>query len=368
MIRGFEELNARYKNTGDVMLVSHGISIATVLYKLFAYPLLLSIPQPGEGYAVELNFDSVGHFLPSGARFLNRISDLEKSDTLWKQPKNFSYFTNKESNLTILHANDLHGQFLFKATPDCTIHGGISLLSGYLKQARQENPNLLFTISGDLMEQNLLEQTVKGINAIDICNYLAPDLITLGNHELNAGLSQLLLFEKCANFPIVNANLYTTYLQQPLLPPFHIKTVNGIRIMFIGVFEKAMFQKMPATDFEQEALEYKDSLSQIIRICGLYKTPNIDLVIVLSHLGIEKDIQLAQSIPKECGVNVILGGHSHIKMEKPIFEHDIVIVQSAYGTEYLGKLDMVFNHQKQSISQFHWELVAKPVPLTQHLT
>jgi broad specificity phosphatase PhoE/predicted MPP superfamily phosphohydrolase len=318
MVSGFEELNALYQNIGDIFIVSHGISIATVLYKLFAYPLLLSVPQPGEGYLVELGFDSAGHLLPSGARFLSRISDLEKNAVLWTKPNNFSYFTNRTSKLTILHSNDLHGQFLFKAARDYTLHGGISLLSGYIKRAREENPNVIFTISGDLMEKSLLDKTVKEIDAVDICNYLSPDLIALGNHELNYGLSQLLLFEKCTNFPIINANLYTRHLQQPLLPPYHIKSVNGVRMMFIGVLEEAMFQKMPLTGFERESIEYKDSLTQIKQICGLYKTPDIDLVILLSHLGIEKDIQLARSLPKEYGVRVILGGHTHRKMDEPV--------------------------------------------------
>lgn len=358
MAAGFEELNALYKNTGDILLVSHGISIAVVLYKLFAYPLLLSVPQPGEGYAVELGFDLAGHLLPSAARFLNRISDLEKNSVLWKKPQNFSDFTNKKSELTILHANDLHGEFLFKAREDYTIHGGISLLSGYIKKTRQENPNVLFTISGDLMEKSLLDKSVKGIDAVDIYNYLSPDLISPGNHELNYGITQLLLFEKCTNFPIINANLYTRYLQQSLLAPYHIKTVNGIRMMFIGVLEKAMFKKMPVSDFEREALEYRDSLSQIKQICGLYKTPDIDFVILLSHLGIEKDRELARAIPKECGVSIILGGHSHIRMEKLVMENDVLIVQSDYGSEYLGRLDLVFDHQKQSISDLNWELVS----------
>ena len=44
----------------------------------------------------------------------------------------------RNKRLTVLHANDFHGQISFKINKDYTLVGGISLLSGYIKKVRRE--------------------------------------------------------------------------------------------------------------------------------------------------------------------------------------------------------------------------------------
>lgn len=55
---------------------------------------------------------------------------------------------------TILHSNDMHGDFLAEATGLAEGHviGGMSLLSGYINKVRQEEKNVLFVISGDMLQ------------------------------------------------------------------------------------------------------------------------------------------------------------------------------------------------------------------------
>ncbi|MEG4506878.1 metallophosphoesterase [Microcoleus sp. F6_B4] len=75
-----------------------------------------------------------------------------------------------------------------------------------MDKVRQEEKNVLFVISGDTVQGSLIDKEYRGISTIEIMNYLAPDVVTLGNHELDYGLPHLLFLEKMANFPIVNAN------------------------------------------------------------------------------------------------------------------------------------------------------------------
>ena len=52
-------------------------------------------------------------------------------------------------NLTILHSNDMHGDFLAEEIDDDLV-GGVSMLSGYLNKVRAEDPEALYVIAGDM--------------------------------------------------------------------------------------------------------------------------------------------------------------------------------------------------------------------------
>jgi 5'-nucleotidase len=110
---------------------------------------------------------------------------------------------------TILHSNDMHGDFLAAVnTGKGDLIGGLALLSGYINKVRKEEENVVYVISGDMLQGSLIDTDYKGISTMELMNYLAPDVVTLGNHEFDYGLPHLLFLEKVANFPIINANLY----------------------------------------------------------------------------------------------------------------------------------------------------------------
>ena len=102
--------------------------------------------------------------------------------------------------LTILHSNDLHGDFMAKEV-DKELLGGISMLSGYINKVRNEEENVLYTISGDMFRGSVIDSEYKGISTIEIMNMLAPDVVTLGNHEVDYGLAHLLFVENAPSFP-----------------------------------------------------------------------------------------------------------------------------------------------------------------------
>jgi len=90
----------------------------------------------------------------------------------------------KLKKLTILHSNDLHGDFMAKEADDDLL-GGVSMLSGYISKVRREEPNTLYVISGDMFRGSLIDSEYKGISTIEIMNMIAPDVVTLGNHEVD---------------------------------------------------------------------------------------------------------------------------------------------------------------------------------------
>lgn len=53
--------------------------------------------------------------------------------------------------LTILHSNDMHGDFLAEEI-DSSLVGGVSMLSGYVNKVRTEAENCIYCVAGDVVE------------------------------------------------------------------------------------------------------------------------------------------------------------------------------------------------------------------------
>ena len=144
--------------------------------------------------------------------------------------------------LTLLHSNDLHGDFLVEKV-DNKLIGGVSMLSGYVNKARREEENVVYVIAGDMFQGSLIDSEYKGISTIEIMNLLAPDVVTIGNHEVDYGLAHLLFLEKCANFPIINANMYLKSNGRRLFKSHEILHIDGMKVLFIGILTEEVLQK-----------------------------------------------------------------------------------------------------------------------------
>ena len=76
-----------------------------------------------------------------------------------------------EKQITILHANDLHGSLNFTVNQDLIMQGGISLLSGYVKKVRRRGP-VFFGICGDILQEDIWGSDYKGKNTVELINAL----------------------------------------------------------------------------------------------------------------------------------------------------------------------------------------------------
>ena len=136
--------------------------------------------------------------------------------------------------LTIIHSNDLHGDFLPEENNGVMV-GGVARLSGYIDKVRSEEENVIYCVAGDMFRGSVIDSEFLGLSTIEIVNMLAPDVVTVGNHETDYGLAHLLFLEKCAKFPIINANLHIKTNQARLFKPYHIMEIDGMKILFIGI-------------------------------------------------------------------------------------------------------------------------------------
>ena len=259
--------------------------------------------------------------------------------------------------LVMLHSNDMHGDFFAKETHDRMV-GGMSRLSGYVHKVREEADDpVLYVISGDMLQGSIIDQDYRGISTILVMNMLEPDVVTLGNHEMDYGFSHLMFLERCANFPIVNANLYIKPTESNLFKPYHIIEIDGIRILFIGIITEEIIAKSKSEPLIGTFIGIEDAAEEVEYICNSYKDVDIDLTVLLTHIGFDQDIELAKLLPPEIGVDLIIGGHSHTMLEQPEKVNDILIAQVGSGTEHIGRFDLILNMDTNSVHEFSWKAV-----------
>lgn len=259
---------------------------------------------------------------------------------------------------TILHSNDMHGDFLAEVTAGSgRLIGGLSLLSGYIHRVRQEEENVLYVIAGDMLQGSLIDTEYRGISTMEIMNYLAPDVVALGNHEFDYSLPHLLLLEKIANFPIVNANLYIRKYHKRLMQPYLILNKAGFDILFTGIITEKVINSIQKDPLVGSLISLEDAAHEVGIITNAYKNDDIDLTILLTHIGFESDVELAKLLDPLWGVDMIIGGHSHTILEAPVKVNGVLIAQAGVGTNQIGRFDIVVDDDTNAIVDYRWQLI-----------
>jgi len=250
----------------------------------------------------------------------------------------------------------MHGDF-FEEHQNEALVGGVSLLSGYIQQTKKEEKNCLYTISGDMLQGSVIDAEFKGISTMDIMNILNPDVVTLGNHEIDYGLAHLLFLEKIARFPIINANLYIKPSRTRLFQPYYLKEIDGMKILFIGLITEEVLSKVTSEDLISTLVDVEEAAREVGKICNAYKTVDIDFTILLTHIGYENDLKLAELLKPELGVDLIIGGHSHTLLEQPTKVKDILITQVGVGTNQIGRFDIVIDTDNNCVHSYTWKVI-----------
>lgn len=258
--------------------------------------------------------------------------------------------------LTLLHSNDLHGDFLAEEI-DKKLIGGVSRLSGYINKVRNEEKNVIYSISGDMFRGSLIDSEFQGLSTIEIMNMLAPDVVTIGNHEADYGLAHMLFIEKCASFPIINANMYIKYIGKRLFNSHYIKESDGMRILFIGILTEEVLKNTKSEGVVGTLIDIHDAATEVSKICDAYRSSDMDLTVLLTHIGIDEDEKLAKALDPACGVDIIIGGHSHTLLSEPRVVAGIPIVQAAIGTDQIGRFDIIVDTDRNCIDSYTWQCI-----------
>ncbi|WP_282940808.1 immunoglobulin-like domain-containing protein [Paenibacillus sp. RC67] len=271
-------------------------------------------------------------------------------------------------NVQLLGFNDLHGK-IDQTYPfvNTDINGdGKYVLNGnygrmdyfatYLKQRQATNPNTILIHEGDAVGGS---SPVSALNkeepTVDILNTLGFDVGTVGNHEFDKGVDEMLRLINAGEpkgtpdylgmgFPLVAANVSYKDTGKPVLPPYFIQKVGGVQIGFIGVVTtSAAGMVMPAGI---SSIQFTDETAAVNKYVPELKAKGVKAIVVLAHMDATMDnkgnitgpaADLAKNVDDE--VDVILGAHSHKLangMVKTKSGKDILVTQAyEYGKAML---------------------------------
>ena len=210
----------------------------------------------------------------------------------------------------ILHTNDVHGAIQDYAKV-------AALKADY--EAR--GADVWLVDAGDFSQGSVYVSLNKGADAITMLNAVGYDYVTLGNHEFDYGAQQLADNLKNANFDILCSNVLDAD-GDPAADEAVTSEVegSGLKIGFFGLATPETKTKAnPAlikglTFLSGEAL-YKCAQENIDWLKG----QNVDVIICLTHLGVDKESQPNTSYDlykNTTGIDFIIDGHSHTVMTK----------------------------------------------------
>ncbi len=250
-----------------------------------------------------------------------------------------------EGTIIVLHTNDIHAQFVPReirprdGQGETRYLGGMLALNYTINKIREETKHVLVLDAGDFMTGNPISEIeyngAQGGALIHFFNYMKYDGLTPGNHEFDISVQNARKLIDLSEFPIFSANLFTADGELFTDEPYHIYKRGKLSIGVIGVIVDDLegYLNMPQRHeaITRPALPIVDSLAQVI-------DPQTDLIIVLSHSGLDADKKLASQLGPE--VDIIIGGHSHSRLKETIQLNRKYIVQAGSKGLNLGRMDI----------------------------
>ncbi len=241
-------------------------------------------------------------------------------------------------SLTILHTNDTHGHLDSWVSDDVSV-GGIVNRAAMIKRIRKETSgrrSLLLLDAGDVNDGTPVSDANDARPDFECMRLMGYDAMCVGNHEIYPDAALRARQRKWAGFPMLSANIRKTdgtFLYEPML----IKTVNGQRIVIFGLTTLATYapKHVKGLMFERPSVAAARMVSRL--------EPD-DLVIALTHLGVPRngrdsqgtDYELALKVPD---IDIIIGGHSHTYLARPLAMDGTLICQTGCYGQYMGRLD-----------------------------
>ncbi|QJB55358.1 5'-nucleotidase C-terminal domain-containing protein [Pseudodesulfovibrio sp. zrk46] len=283
-------------------------------------------------------------------------------------------------DLTILHVNDSHSYLA--ATGDRLVVdgkktyvdlGGWPRLTTAVKHARRDSSASLLLHAGDAVQGDLYFMKYDGRPEMEFLNRLKFDAYVLGNHEFDKGAKFLANFLEYVGIPVLGANVDAAGMPRLAdhLKPYVVRCFGQDRVGVIGlVTSDTQYISSPG-----KGVDFKDVAETARRYVKELQDLGVDKIVLLTHVGLEADKELAASIP---GVDIIVGGHSHSLLANPEEMHalgkgvdddypvvvkgpdgnDVYVVQAWKWGRVLGRLDVTFDTDGQVVSA-----IGKPVML-----
>jgi 5'-nucleotidase/UDP-sugar diphosphatase len=239
------------------------------------------------------------------------------------------------TDITIFHINDLHGRAQSQEPQDGMV-GGLAKIAYLVNQEREAGANVLFLDAGDSIYGTILTNYYEGIPTVEALNAADLDAMCVGNHEFDFGLEPMITACTASEYPWLAATITETAtgIYPEYLHPYVIKEVGDVDVAILGLFDdQGLFDAQPQN---VEGLEFQYSTTAANALLPQLDEDS-DLVIALTHIGYGNDVALAESTD---GIDIIVGGHSHTRLDTPDYVDETIIVQAWNHGLVLGRLDV----------------------------
>jgi len=284
-----------------------------------------------------------------------------------------------EKLLTIIHSNDMHSHFL-GASPnidyspmvkgeDKTI-GGWARIATVIKEVKKERSNPVLVVdAGDFLMGSLFHMLSREqAFELRLLNMMGYDAVTLGNHEFDLkpdGLARILTSARNSGQipPVVFSNAVFSresskddalekIFEQGIVKPYRVLERGILRIGLFGLMGKDAAEVAPFAS----PVSFEDPIATAQKMVKvLRESEKVDMVICLSHSGLSENKKRSEDeiLAREVnGIDVIISGHTHTKIDAALQINDTIIVQAWEYGKQLGVLDVAFNDGQVSLKKY----------------
>lgn len=247
--------------------------------------------------------------------------------------------------LVILHVNDTHSHLDPERSGDDMGRGGVIERAAYIDSVRTAvgKDKVLLLHAGDWDQGSPYYTIFEGDLEVSLVNALKYDCLTFGNHEFDNGIEDLARRVKMIKAPIVCANYdFSPFdMGKRGVQPCTVIRRGGLKIGIIGMLTN--IEKVVSYETASRVPKAGEDADVVNKWADyLRNTKKCDLVVVLSHMGYDEDLDLVKDIRN---VDLIVGGHSHTFVKDFAYRTDLdgkqvpVIQDGCWGLN-VGRIDV----------------------------
>lgn len=265
-----------------------------------------------------------------------------------------------ETSLTIMHTSSLYNH-IEEFTPfRQPLQGGFPRLATAISEIRAEHPNSLLVSSGrDIMGTPMFSQ-YGGVISAEMMSLVGYDAALVTSIDLGAGgsIDALVAYNSVANFPILSSNLHLIGFPELSILRNTIIDVDGVSVGIFGLSSEAGGSITNLGD----AVELLDTSATIEENLAFFQSQNVDIVVLLSALGLDRDIEIIEQYGGANGIDVVIGNETELLLGEPedfeaigrqpygpyplVYHEDTEPTLLVYGGKFgsfLGELNLTFD-------------------------
>lgn len=206
-------------------------------------------------------------------------------------------------------------------------------LATVVKQARADKPDSLLLDAGDWAHGGKISDAFQGRPMVEIMNELRYDAAGVGEGDLHWGVQTLQERAREAKFPFLSANLRDAHGNP--IPPLQ----DRVLIDTVGIFG------LSCSACARPDTKITDPIETARAQVQALKQEGAQVIVVLSHLGLEQDRLLAFTVP---GIHCIVGGHAHLAPSEPERVGGAVLAHGGHDAEHVGVMSIHLEREESS--------------------